>query len=150
MSALFDRDNPPRRQPYADDDTAEIPIPTGSPCSEYGDPAHHRPGSQPRSTGRSRRRKNRLLLVVCTTACLGSAWGLGLALLRLNLTVMLLMTGLVVWLLPDTVRLARWLHQPDRPDADADAQPVRLSLQQKLIASVLAVLYAYLLLDRLL
>ena len=141
MSALFDREHPPRRHPR-DDDTAELPIPT----THIPDHADHQPDHQDRGrlrpTTRARRLHASLLLAAYVPASLGSAWLLGLALLRVNLLVMVLMCGALVWLVPDTVRLARWLGHPDQ-----DAQPPRLTFQQRLVASLLAALYAYLLID---
>jgi hypothetical protein len=142
VSALFDRDHPPhRRARDADDDTAELPVPTDTP--DYADdPPVDRHLGRLRPTTRARRIQGGLLLAAYTPASLGSAWLLGLALLRVNLLVMFMMCGALVWLLPDTVRLARWLRHLD----DA-AQPPRLTFQQRLVASLLAALYAYLLID---
>jgi hypothetical protein len=138
VSALFDRDHPPRRRPRdADDDTAEIPIPTTH------TPDHDDQDRGPLwPTTRARRLQATLLLAAYVPASLGSAWLLGLAFLRVNLLVMLLMCGALVWLVPDTVRLARWLRHPDQ-----DAQPPQLTFQQRLVASLLAAVYAYLLID---
>jgi hypothetical protein len=86
-----------------------------------------------------------LLLAAYVPASLGSAWLLVLAFLRLNLPVMVVMCGAVVWFVPDTVRLARWLHRLDR-----GAQPPRPSRLQRLVAGPLAAAYAYLLIDWLL
>jgi hypothetical protein len=58
---------------------------------------------------------------------------------------MLVMCGALVWFVPDTVRLARWLHRLDH-----GARRPRLSRLQKLVASVLASTYAWLLVDWLL
>ncbi len=143
MSALFDRDHPPRRHPRdADDDTAEFPVPT----THTRDHADHAPPDEDRGrlrpTTRARHLQATLLLAAYVPASLGSAWLLGLALLRVNLLVMVLMCGALVWLVPDTVRLARWLRHPDQ-----GAQPPQLTFQQKLVASLLAALYAYLLID---
>jgi len=142
VSALFDRDHPPRRHPRdTDDDTAELPIPTYTP--DHADaPPNDQDRGRLRPTTRARHLQATLLLAAYVPASLGSAWLLGLALLRVNLLVMLLMTGALVWLVPDTVRLARWLGHPDQ-----DAQPPQLTFQQRLVASLLAALYAYLLID---
>ncbi len=150
MSALFDREHPPRRHPRnaADDDTAPIRVPaTYNPHDldgGYGPPIDY-DSSRPRSTTRTRRLQASLLLAAYTTANLGSAWLLVLAFLRLNLPVMLVMCGALVWLAPDTVQLARWLARPDD-----GAQRPRLSRLQTIVASVLAGVYAYLLVDWLL
>jgi hypothetical protein len=142
VSALFDRDHPPRRHPHdADDDTAELPIPT----THTPDHADDQDRGRLRPTTRARRLQASLLLAAYVPASLGSAWLLGLAFLRVNLLVMLLMSGALVWLVPDTIRLARWLRQRDQ-----GAQPRRLAFQQRLVASLLAALYAYLLIDWLL
>ncbi len=142
MSALFDRDHPPRRHPRdADDDTAELPT-THIPDHADHDPPDDQDRGRLRPTIRARRIHASLLLAAYVPASLGSAWLLGLALLRVNLLVMVLMCGALVWLVPDTVRLARWLGHPDQ-----DAQPPRLTFQQQLVAGLLAALYAYLLID---
>jgi len=144
VSALFDRDHPPRRHPHdADDDTAELPIPTThTPDHDDHDPSDLQDRGRLRPTTRARRLHATLLLAAYVPASLGSAWLLGLAFLRVNLLVMLLMCGALVWLVPDTVRLARWLRHLDR-----GAQPPRLTFQQKLVAGLLTALYAYLLID---
>ena len=142
MSALFDRDHPPRRRPRDADDTAEIPVPTYTTTDHADDPPDDQDRSPLRPTTRARRIQGVLLLAAYVPASLGSAWLLGLAFLRVNLLVMVLMCGALVWLVPDTVRLARWLGHPDQ-----DAQPPRLTFQQQLVAGLLAALYAYLLID---
>ena len=145
MSALFDREHPPRRHPR-DDDTAEIPAPatinpdTGSVPAGGGD-EHGRL----RPTRRARRLQASLLLGVYAPASLGSAWLAVLAFLHLNLPVMILMCGALVWLMPNTVRLARWRGRPDH-----GAQPPRRSRSQTPVAGLLAAAYAYLLVDWLL
>jgi uncharacterized iron-regulated membrane protein len=144
VSALFDREHPPRRQPRSDEDTAEIPIPTVEPPQpDDPDPAadqQRRPQPQSRAT----RLKAALLLGAYTSAALGSVWLTVLAFLRLNAIVMALMVGAAIWLGGDGVRLARWYARPH-----ATTRPP-LSRLQRLIACVLAVLYAYLLVDWLL
>ena len=142
MSALFDREHPPRR--HGDDDTAENLIPT---TVEPHQPDGTRPSgyqeSPPQSLSRSPRIKTTLLLGVYTPATLGSAWLAILAFLRLNAIVMVLMTVAAVWLGLEAVGLARWLL------GHARQQP-RPSRVQRLVACVLAVTYAFLLLDWLL
>jgi len=143
VSALFDRDHPPRRRPRdADDDTAEIPVPTYTTTDHADDPPIGQDRSLLRPTTRARRIQGVLLLAAYVPASLGSAWLLGLAFLRVNLLVMLLMCGALVWLVPDTVRLARWLA-----NLDDGAPPPRLSFHQNLLVSLLAAVYAYLLID---
>jgi len=131
VSTLYDREHPPRRHPH--DDTAEIPTPATSPDD---------PDDRAGPTTRGRGLAVGLLLVPYTTANLGSAWLLFLAFLRLNLPVMLVMTGTLVWLMPTNVDLARWLARRGR-----DAQPPRASRFQSVVVSVLAAAYVYLLVD---
>ncbi len=134
MSALFDREHPPRRHPpEVDADTVEIPV-----------PGAHQPGRL-RPTTRTHRIQASLLLAAYVPASLGSAWLLVLAFLRLNLPVMVVMCGALVWFVPDTVRLVRWLRRL----ADLAQRP-RLSRLQILVASLLAAVCAYLLVDWLL
>jgi hypothetical protein len=145
VSALFDHENPPRRQP--DDDTAEIPVPGTIDPHEPDDgslPATIHEHSRLRPTTRTRRLKASFLLGAYTCACLGSAWLAVLAFLRLNSLLMVMMIAAAMWLGRDAVRLARWLGHPDHA-----AQP-QLSRLQRVVASVLAVMYAYLLVDWLL
>jgi hypothetical protein len=96
-------------------------------------------------TTRARRNQLVLLLGAHVVAVLGSAWLTILAFLRLNSIVMVVMAAAVIWLAPDTVRLTRWVCR-----LDGAAKPVRPSRSQNLIACLLAVLYAYLLVDWLL
>jgi hypothetical protein len=162
VSALFDREHPPRRHAHGvDDDTAEIPQPAivdpHDPDLTY-DPAdanrHRR-----RPTTRARRLRTALLLGAYAAACLGSAWLAFLAFLRLNPIVMVLMIAATIWLGGDAVRLIRWLGrdtlgrvrwlvQLGRPHA-SPRQP-RPSRLQRLVASVLAPTYAWLFVDWLL
>jgi len=146
VSTLFDREHPPRRYPRgADEDTVEIPVPdTDIPDSGDDVPAEQ-DGGRLRPTIRARRLQAVLLLAAYIPASLGSTWLLFLAFLRTNLTVMLVMCGALVWFVPDTVRLARWLHRLDH-----GARRPRLSRLQNLVASVLAGVYAWLLVDWLL
>jgi hypothetical protein len=149
VSALFDRDHPPRRHPHgADDDTAELPVPAADTTHDR-DHADHPPVDHDRGrlrpTTRARRLQASLLLGAYAPASLGSAWLLVLAFLRLSLPVMVLLCGALVWLVPDTVRLARWLARVDH-----GAQRPRLPRSQRLVAGLLAVVYAYLLVDWLL
>ena len=145
MSALFDRENLPRRQPR-DDDTAEIPVPAiidpHDPDLTY-DPAEADRGRL-RPTSRARRIQAALLLGAYTLASLGSAWLAVLAFLRLNSLVMVTMIAAAMWLGRDAWRLGRWLARPDT------AAQQELSRLQRVIAVVLAATYAYLLLDWLL
>jgi hypothetical protein len=145
VSALFDRENPPPRRPPKDD-TAEIHPPATldrrDPDLTY-DPADA-DRAKPQPTTRARRLKAALLLAAYTPASLGSTWLLFLALLRLNLPVMLVLTGALAWLVPPTVRLARWLRHPDR-----SGYP-HLARVQQLAAGVLAGTYAWLFTDWLL
>jgi hypothetical protein len=144
VSTRFDREHPSHRHPYADDTTAEIPIPTiNDPHDPDRDRAPTQQGGRRHTT--HRRRTPAALLLAYTLASLGSLWLLFLAFLRLNLPIMLVMTGALVWFVPDTVRLARWLPHPDQ--SDANRQCPRLSLLQRLVVSVLAVVYLYLLTD---
>jgi hypothetical protein len=147
VSALFDRENPPRHRPHtADDDTAEIPLPATA------DPHDPDLGYDPAEADRGRLRPSRarrlkaalLLAAAYTPASLGSTWLLFLALLRLNLPVMLVLTGALAWLVPPTVRLARWLHHPDR------THHPHLAVVQNVAAGVLAGTYAWLFTDWLL
>ncbi len=144
MSALFDRENPPPRQPR-DDDTAEIPVPAiidpHDPDLTY-DPAEADRGRL-RPTSRARI-QTVLPLGAYTLASLGSAWLAVLAFLRLNSLVMVTMIASAMWLGRDAVRLVRWLARPDT------ATRQELSRLQRVIAIVLAATYAYLLLDWLL
>lgn len=149
MSALFDRDHPPRRHLRdADDDTTELPVPAAD-TPHHRDHADHPPVDHDRGrlrpTTRARRLQAILLLGAYAPASLGSAWLLALAFLRLNFPVMVLMCGALVWFVPDTARLARWLarlaHGAQRP---------RLSRSQEVVAGLLAATYAYLLVDWLL
>jgi hypothetical protein len=146
VSALFDRENPPRRQPR-DDDTAEIPGPAiidpYDPDLTY-DPAEADRGRL-RPTIRARRIQTVLLLGAYVPACLGSAWLAVLAYLRLDSLVMVTMIAAAIWLGRDAVRLVRWLAGLDQA-----AQPPRLSRLQRVVACVLAATYVWLLVDWLL
>ena len=149
MSALFDRENPPHRHPRDADDTAEIPIPAAIDPHQPDDgslPAVDHQGGRLRPTSRTARLKASLLLGAYTLATLGSAWLTVLAWLRLNAIVMVIMTFAAIWLGGDGVRLARWLLRHPDPGVAAP-RPSRL---QRVVASVLAATYAYLLLDWLL
>jgi hypothetical protein len=151
VSALFDREHPPRH-PHGGDDTAEIPIPanfTPHDPDHGSSPPAGQDGGQLRFATRARRIRAVLLLAVYAPASLGSAWVLGLAFMHLNLVVMLLMCGALVWLVPDTVRLARWLGWSDQADAAQQALllSLHLPLKQRLVAGVLTALYLYLLID---
>ncbi len=148
MSALFDCEHPPRRQPHdADDDTVEIPVPV--PAADTPDDTADQQGrGRLRPTVRARRLQAVLLLAAHAPASLGSAWLLVLAFLRSNFAVMVVMCGALVWLVPDTLRLARWLHQLGR--RGAGLRPPWLSRSKNLIASVLAGVYAWLFIDWLL
>ncbi len=145
MSTLFDREHPPRRYPRGNDDTVEIPVPATNTSHGADDASADQDGGRLRPTIRARRIQASLLLTAYTSASLGSTWLLFLAFLRTNLTVMLVMCGALVWLVPDTVRLARWLHRLNH-----GAQRPRVSRLQQLVASVLASTYAWLLVDWLL
>jgi hypothetical protein len=120
VSALFDRENPPRRHPRDDDDdTAEIPVPATTDPDQPDDAddgdfsaADHARGRL-RPTTRTRRLKASLLLGAYTLASLGSAWLAVLAFLRLNAIVMVMMIAAAMWLGRDAVRLARWLGHLD-------------------------------------
>jgi hypothetical protein len=151
VSTLFDREHPPRRHSYAaDDDTVEISVPTidvHDPDLTY-DPAEADRGRL-RLTLRARRLQAALLLAAYVPASLGSAWLGFLAFLRINFAVMAVMCGALAWLVPDTVRLARWLYQLGRRRAGRRPPP-RLSRVKHLIPSVLAGAYAWLLADWLL
>ena len=140
MSALFDREHPPRRHPR-DADTAEIPVPatTDPDDGDFAATDHEPDRLQP--TSRTARLKASLLLGGYTLASLGSAWLTVLAWLRLNALVMVMMIAAAMWLGRDAWRLGRWLVRPD-----AAAQP-ELSRLQRAVAGVLAATYAYLLLD---
>jgi hypothetical protein len=146
VSALFDRENSPRRHPHeVDADTAEIPsFTTGNPHDpDAGYPPPEGDGVRLRPTTRARRIQLVLLLGAYMAAVLGSAWLAVLAFLRLNAIVMVLMTVAAVWLGLEAVGLARWLlgHTLQQP---------RPSRTQRLVAGVLAVTYAFLLADWLL
>jgi len=148
VSALFDRENPPSRHPRDDDTTTDIPAPDlgydpHDPDLTY-DPADADHGRL-RPTIRARRIQTVLLLGAYTPACLGSAWLAILAYLRLNSLVMVMMTAAAIWLGRDAVRLARWLTGLDQA-----AQPPRPSRLQRVVASVLAATYIWLLIDWLL
>ena len=160
MSALFDRENPlPRRPP--EDDTAEIYPPATidprDPDLTY-DPAEA-DRARLRPTTSERRIRPVLLLGAYAVACLGSAWLAILAFLRLNPIVMVMMVAATIWLSLDTVSLIRWLGrdtvgqvrwlvQFGRPHASV--QQPRLSRLQRVVACVLALTYAWLLVDWLL
>jgi hypothetical protein len=162
VSALFDREHPPRRHAHrVDDDTAEIPQPaTVDPhdpdrTCDFADADRHRR----RPTARARRIRTALLLGAYVSACLGSAYLAFLAFLRLNPIVMVLMiaaaiwlggdaVSLIHWLGRDTVGRVRWLVQFGQPHASV--QPPRLSRLQRVVACVLAPTYAWLLVDWLL
>jgi hypothetical protein len=162
VSALFDREHPPRRRSHGvDDDTAEIPLPATvdphDPDLAY-DPADA-DRARRRPIARARRIRTALLLGAYVSACLGSAWLTVLAWLRLNPIVMVLMLAAAIWLGGDAVRLIRWLGrdtvgrirwlvQFGRPHASP--QQPRLSRLQRVVASVLAVTYAWLFVDWLL
>jgi hypothetical protein len=145
VSALFDREHPPRRQPR-DDDTAEISIPTTEPdqTNDIPDPAAGNQQRRLQPISRATRVKAALLLGAYASAALGSVWLTVLAFLRLNAIVMVLMVGAAIWLGGDGVRLARWLGRPH-----ATTRP-HLPRGQRVVACVLAVTYAYLLVDWLL
>jgi hypothetical protein len=160
VSALFDRENPPPRRP-PEDDTAEIypaaTIDPHNPDLTY-DPAEA-DRARLRPTTSDRRIRPVLLLGAYTVACLGSAWLAILAFLRLNPIVMVMMVAATIWLGHDTVSLIRWLGrhtvgrvrwlvQFGRPHASP--QQPRLSRRQRVVACVLAVTYAWLLVDWLL
>jgi hypothetical protein len=160
VSALFDREHPPPRRP-PDDDTAEIHPPATidphDPDLTY-DPADADRARLRPTTG-NRRIRPVLLLGAYVVACLGSAWLTVLAWLHLDAIVMVLMVAATIWLGSDTVRLIRWLGrdtagrvrwlvQFGRPHASVH-QP-RPSRLQRLVACVLAVTYAWLLVDWLL
>jgi len=147
VSALFDRENPPSRHPR-DDDTAAIPAPDlgydpHDPDLTY-DPADADHGRL-RPTTRARRLQTVLLLGAYTPACLGSAWLAVLAYLRFNALVMVMMIAATIWLGRDAVGLARWLAGLDQA-----VQPPRLSRLQRVVASMLAATYSWLLIDWLL
>jgi len=148
MSALFDREHPPRRNPRGDEDTAEIPIPTTIEPHQPDDspPSSGHQQRRPQPLSRATRLKTALLLGAYTIAALGSVWLTVLAFLRLNAIVMALMVGAAIWLGGDGVRLARWLLRHPDPGVAAP-RPSRL---QRVVASVLAVTYAWLLVDWLL
>jgi hypothetical protein len=164
VSTLFDREHPPRRDighagDGADDDTAEIPatVDRHDPDLTY-DPADA-DRARLRPSLRARRRQMVLLLGAYVPACLGSAWLTILAFLRLNPIVMVLMIAATIWLGLDTVSLIRWLGrdtvsrvrwlvQFGRPHASV--QQPQLSRLQPVVACVLAVTYAWLLVDWLL
>jgi hypothetical protein len=151
VSALFDRENRPRRHPRdVDEDTAEIPtsatIDPHDPDLTYDPTESGR--SRLRPTIRARRIQTVLLLGAYAPACLGSAWLAVLAYLRFNALVMVMMIAAAMWLGRDAVGLVRWLVHLSRPDASL--QPPQLSRLQRVVACVLAAMYAYLLLDWLL
>jgi hypothetical protein len=145
VSALFNREHPPRRHPHdGDDTTAEIPVPTihldqpdDAPSSADGDEQ-----GRLRPTARTRLKAG-LLLGVYACATLGSVWLMVLAFVRLNSVVMVLMIGAAMWLGRDAIRLGRWLF-------DGCAQAMRLSRLQRVVACVLAATYAWLFVDWLL
>ena len=161
MSALFDREHPPRRQPHGvDDDTAEILVPATvdphDPDLTY-DPADADRARQRPS--RVRRIRTALLVGAYVSACLGSAWLAFLAFLRLNAIVMVLMIAAAIWLGGDAVSLIRWLGrdtvgpvrwlvQFGRPETSV--QQPRLSRLQRVVACVLAPTYVWLFVDWLL
>jgi len=134
----------PAVTPDADDDLGQpIPVELADP---NGHPSHDRAGDQHRDrlrlTTRARRRRPSLWLATYTTACLGSLWLLGLALVHANVLIMLLMTGALFWLGPTTGRLARRL---DRRNTGQWA--LWLPRPQRLAAALLALLYLYLAID---
>jgi hypothetical protein len=89
VSALFDREIPPRRQPR--DDAAEIPAPIDPHDPDLGYDPTDADRSRPRPTTRARRIQAILLLGAYAPACLGSAWLAILAFLRFNVLVMVMM-----------------------------------------------------------
>jgi hypothetical protein len=146
VSALFDREHPPRRHPRdVDDDTAEIPVPIDPHDPDLTDDPADADRSRLRPTVRVRRIQTVLLLGAYAPACLGSAWLAFLAFLRLNALVMVMMIAAAIWLGRDAVRLARWLVHLDHA-----AQPQRPSRLQRVVACVLAATYLWLLIDWLL
>jgi hypothetical protein len=144
VSALFDREHPPRRPVRDVDDTAEIPVPTIQPDQPDDDlaPAGAEESGRLRPSTRTRLKAS-LLFGAYTAACLGSTWLAVLAFLRLNAVVMVLMIAAAMWLGLDAVRLGRWL-------LDGCEQAMRLSRLQRVVACVLAATYAWLFVDWLL